>query len=236
MGGARCGNLYVEMGEECDCGLLQVGTPLFYWVSALSCPVYIYACSVIGQECDDPCCNASTCQLMPGAQCSSDGVCCQDCKVRVLTHSASSMGSPTCSAPEPSAYHLLTNSSTLCPSITPPPFSCEQRAQCVVSPSESVTSQSSAPAPPRTAPPTSSCRMENPVRTAPPSVTEESVPAWLPSANCCGDPVRPHLFEQVYTTLNPHPIQVHHPVVLLRLHQRSNHLFLIRQQTRKQVW
>uniref|UniRef100_A0A1A8H672 A disintegrin and metalloproteinase domain 15 n=1 Tax=Nothobranchius korthausae TaxID=1143690 RepID=A0A1A8H672_9TELE len=56
MGGPRCGNLYVEKGEECDCGLLE--------------------------ECEDPCCNASTCQLVPGAQCSSDGICCQDCKVR----------------------------------------------------------------------------------------------------------------------------------------------------------
>ncbi|XP_023820253.1 disintegrin and metalloproteinase domain-containing protein 15 isoform X4 [Oryzias latipes] len=56
LGGPRCGNLYVEKGEECDCGLLQ--------------------------ECEDPCCNASTCQLVPGAQCSSDGICCQNCKLR----------------------------------------------------------------------------------------------------------------------------------------------------------
>lgn len=56
LGGPRCGNLYVEKGEQCDCGLLE--------------------------ECDDPCCNASTCQLVPGAQCSSDGICCQDCKLR----------------------------------------------------------------------------------------------------------------------------------------------------------
>ncbi|XP_013855055.1 disintegrin and metalloproteinase domain-containing protein 15, partial [Austrofundulus limnaeus] len=56
MGGPRCGNLYVEKGEQCDCGLLE--------------------------ECEDPCCNASTCQLAPGAQCSSDGTCCQDCKLR----------------------------------------------------------------------------------------------------------------------------------------------------------
>ncbi|KAM9723581.1 LOW QUALITY PROTEIN: disintegrin and metalloproteinase domain-containing protein 15 [Menidia menidia] len=56
LGGARCGNLYVEPGEQCDCGLLQ--------------------------ECEDPCCNASTCQLVPGAQCSSAGLCCQDCKLR----------------------------------------------------------------------------------------------------------------------------------------------------------
>ncbi|XP_070767593.1 disintegrin and metalloproteinase domain-containing protein 12 [Enoplosus armatus] len=56
LGGPRCGNLYVERGEECDCGLVE--------------------------ECEDPCCNASTCQLVPGAQCSSDGICCHDCKLR----------------------------------------------------------------------------------------------------------------------------------------------------------
>lgn len=56
LGGPRCGNLYLEPGEECDCGLLQ--------------------------ECDDPCCNASSCQLVSGAECSSDGVCCNNCKLR----------------------------------------------------------------------------------------------------------------------------------------------------------
>ncbi|XP_056142807.1 disintegrin and metalloproteinase domain-containing protein 12 isoform X2 [Lampris incognitus] len=56
LGGPRCGNLYVERGEECDCGLLE--------------------------ECEDPCCNASTCRLVPGAQCSSDGICCDNCKLR----------------------------------------------------------------------------------------------------------------------------------------------------------
>ncbi|KAL6488498.1 hypothetical protein MHYP_G00022390 [Metynnis hypsauchen] len=57
LGGPRCGNLYVEKGEECDCGLLD--------------------------ECNDPCCNASTCKLVSGAQCSSDGICCENCKLRV---------------------------------------------------------------------------------------------------------------------------------------------------------
>ncbi|XP_066577740.1 disintegrin and metalloproteinase domain-containing protein 15 isoform X1 [Amia ocellicauda] len=56
LGGPRCGNLYVEKGEECDCGLTD--------------------------ECQDPCCNATTCKLVPGAQCSSDGICCEDCKLR----------------------------------------------------------------------------------------------------------------------------------------------------------
>uniref|UniRef100_A0A8C9WCM8 ADAM metallopeptidase domain 15 n=1 Tax=Scleropages formosus TaxID=113540 RepID=A0A8C9WCM8_SCLFO len=56
LGGPRCGNLYVEKGEECDCGLAD--------------------------ECNDPCCNYSTCKLVPGAQCSSDGICCENCKLR----------------------------------------------------------------------------------------------------------------------------------------------------------
>ncbi|KAJ8398484.1 hypothetical protein AAFF_G00427390 [Aldrovandia affinis] len=56
LGGPRCGNLYVEKGEECDCGLVD--------------------------ECNDPCCNVSTCKLVPGAQCSSDGICCDNCKLR----------------------------------------------------------------------------------------------------------------------------------------------------------
>uniref|UniRef100_H3CL06 ADAM metallopeptidase domain 15 n=1 Tax=Tetraodon nigroviridis TaxID=99883 RepID=H3CL06_TETNG len=57
LGGPRCGNLYVEKGEQCDCGLVE--------------------------DCEDPCCNASTCQLLPGAQCSSQGICCHQCKFRV---------------------------------------------------------------------------------------------------------------------------------------------------------
>ncbi|XP_068179002.1 disintegrin and metalloproteinase domain-containing protein 15 [Antennarius striatus] len=56
LGGPRCGNRYVERGEECDCGLLE--------------------------ECEDRCCNASTCRLVGGAQCSSDGICCRDCKLQ----------------------------------------------------------------------------------------------------------------------------------------------------------
>ncbi|KAJ8386505.1 hypothetical protein AAFF_G00169750 [Aldrovandia affinis] len=56
LGGPRCGNLYVERGEECDCGLTH--------------------------ECKDPCCNAATCKLVLGAQCSSDGICCENCKLR----------------------------------------------------------------------------------------------------------------------------------------------------------
>ncbi|XP_039766784.1 disintegrin and metalloproteinase domain-containing protein 15 [Ornithorhynchus anatinus] len=52
----RCGNLLVEPGERCDCGLRQ--------------------------DCSDPCCNATSCQLMPGAQCSSDQLCCRDCRFR----------------------------------------------------------------------------------------------------------------------------------------------------------
>ncbi|XP_068129203.1 disintegrin and metalloproteinase domain-containing protein 19 [Hyperolius riggenbachi] len=54
-GGARCGNGFLEEGEECDCGDLE--------------------------QCDNPCCNATTCTLLPGAEC-AHGTCCHRCRLR----------------------------------------------------------------------------------------------------------------------------------------------------------
>ncbi|XP_074519639.1 disintegrin and metalloproteinase domain-containing protein 12 [Halichoeres trimaculatus] len=54
-GGQKCGNGYVEEGEECDCGELE--------------------------ECLNPCCNATTCTLKGDAVC-AHGQCCQDCQLK----------------------------------------------------------------------------------------------------------------------------------------------------------
>uniref|UniRef100_A0A3B3DEH2 ADAM metallopeptidase domain 12 n=1 Tax=Oryzias melastigma TaxID=30732 RepID=A0A3B3DEH2_ORYME len=54
-GGQKCGNGYVEEGEECDCGEVE--------------------------ECLNPCCNASTCTLKGEAVC-AHGQCCQDCQLK----------------------------------------------------------------------------------------------------------------------------------------------------------
>ncbi|XP_076972888.1 disintegrin and metalloproteinase domain-containing protein 33 [Tamandua tetradactyla] len=51
----RCGNGFVEAGEECDCGA--------------------------GQECLDPCCLAHNCSLRAGAQC-AHGDCCARCLLK----------------------------------------------------------------------------------------------------------------------------------------------------------
>ncbi|XP_007653484.2 disintegrin and metalloproteinase domain-containing protein 19 [Ornithorhynchus anatinus] len=53
-GGQRCGNGYLEDGEECDCGEEE--------------------------ECSNPCCNASNCTLKAGAEC-AHGSCCHQCKL-----------------------------------------------------------------------------------------------------------------------------------------------------------
>uniref|UniRef100_R4FIC4 SVMP-Den-9 n=1 Tax=Denisonia devisi TaxID=529689 RepID=R4FIC4_DENDV len=50
-----CGNYFVEVGEECDCG-----SP---------------------QDCQSVCCNAATCKLQHEAQCDS-GECCEQCKFK----------------------------------------------------------------------------------------------------------------------------------------------------------
>uniref|UniRef100_A0A2K6UIW0 ADAM metallopeptidase domain 8 n=1 Tax=Saimiri boliviensis boliviensis TaxID=39432 RepID=A0A2K6UIW0_SAIBB len=55
VGGPVCGNLFVERGEQCDCGPPE--------------------------ECRNRCCNSTTCQLVQGAQC-AHGTCCQECQVK----------------------------------------------------------------------------------------------------------------------------------------------------------
>lgn len=50
-----CGNRFLEPGEVCDCGL--------------------------STECTDPCCNSSSCQLLPGAQCATGEGCCHQCQL-----------------------------------------------------------------------------------------------------------------------------------------------------------
>ncbi|XP_036907179.1 disintegrin and metalloproteinase domain-containing protein 12 [Sturnira hondurensis] len=54
-GGPKCGNGYVEEGEECDCGEPE--------------------------ECTNLCCNATTCTLKPDAVC-AHGLCCEDCQLK----------------------------------------------------------------------------------------------------------------------------------------------------------
>uniref|UniRef100_A0A8C4QZD8 ADAM metallopeptidase domain 8b n=1 Tax=Eptatretus burgeri TaxID=7764 RepID=A0A8C4QZD8_EPTBU len=54
-GGAVCGNLFLDDGEDCDCGSEE--------------------------ECINPCCDARTCRLKPGAQC-AQGSCCHSCKIK----------------------------------------------------------------------------------------------------------------------------------------------------------
>jgi len=52
VGGPRCGNEIIEMGEECDCGSVD--------------------------DCTSLCCNAATCKLRSGAKC-DNGPCCSEC-------------------------------------------------------------------------------------------------------------------------------------------------------------
>ncbi|KAF7706456.1 hypothetical protein HF521_019710 [Silurus meridionalis] len=72
VGGKRCGNGFVEDGEECDCGEPE--------------------------ECTNDCCHASNCTLRQNAQC-AHGVCCEGCKLKQAgTMCRSAAGS--CDLPE----------------------------------------------------------------------------------------------------------------------------------------
>ncbi|XP_075457877.1 zinc metalloproteinase-disintegrin-like VMP-III isoform X2 [Ascaphus truei] len=50
-----CGNKFIELGEQCDCGTVE--------------------------ECTNPCCDAATCKLKPKAKC-ADGECCENCQIQ----------------------------------------------------------------------------------------------------------------------------------------------------------
>ncbi|XP_034041141.1 disintegrin and metalloproteinase domain-containing protein 8a [Thalassophryne amazonica] len=54
-GGPVCGNAFLEPGEQCDCGTAE--------------------------ECKNPCCNATTCKFVTGAQC-AEGECCHNCQLK----------------------------------------------------------------------------------------------------------------------------------------------------------
>ncbi|XP_034464776.1 disintegrin and metalloproteinase domain-containing protein 12 isoform X2 [Hippoglossus hippoglossus] len=71
-GGQKCGNGYVEEGEECDCGEPE--------------------------ECMNPCCNATTCTLKGDAVC-AHGQCCDDCKLK-LAGTLCRESSNSCDLPE----------------------------------------------------------------------------------------------------------------------------------------
>ncbi|XP_036242140.2 disintegrin and metalloproteinase domain-containing protein 12 [Molothrus ater] len=81
-GGQKCGNGYVEDGEECDCGEPE--------------------------ECTNPCCNATTCALNPGAVC-AHGLCCEDCQLKAAGISCRE-SSNSCDLPE-----FCTGASPQCP-------------------------------------------------------------------------------------------------------------------------
>ncbi|EPY85336.1 disintegrin and metalloproteinase domain-containing protein 8 [Camelus ferus] len=67
VGGPVCGNRFVEHGEQCDCGSPQhrgAGSP-----------------SPSQGDCQNHCCNATTCLLAEGAEC-AHGACCHECRVK----------------------------------------------------------------------------------------------------------------------------------------------------------
>lgn len=65
------------------------------------------------QDCQNPCCNASTCQLVPGAEC-GQGTCCQNCRVSGL-----------CPAPahSPTVHSFLPTTHSVPPTQSLAPYS-----------------------------------------------------------------------------------------------------------------
>ena len=73
VGDPACGNGIREGEEVCDCGIAEVS-------GAPSPPHPLTPLTPLVQECQDPCCNSSTCQLVDGAQCFSGDCCDSSCQ------------------------------------------------------------------------------------------------------------------------------------------------------------
>ena len=72
----------------CDCGPASVSLLVCLLMFRLMITVYCCYCSLYFnvQTCDNPCCNASTCQFADGAVCFNHEACCSNCQVRFCTN------------------------------------------------------------------------------------------------------------------------------------------------------
>lgn len=132
------------------------------------------------QECTDPCCNSSACQLMPGAECATGDACCQDCQVcrdRQLAGLALQ--------PLPRVGFLRVRAH-----LTVRPHSCAVPDTCAGRPWASATCPSSVTGSHHAAHPTPSCRTDSPAPVGGRSATVAHVPPMRGSASSCWGQVR----------------------------------------------
>lgn len=141
------------------------------------------------QECTDPCCNSSTCQLVPGAQCATGDTCCHDCQVP----GEGSRTTTRLPAP-PQGWFFLgchpQGHSGIPARLTLPLCSCAVRDICAGSLWGSATCPSSVMGSHLTAHPTPSCKTGSPALGGGRAATVAPVPPTRGSASSSWGQVR----------------------------------------------